>query len=243
VNQALRYAVIVGGAVVSILLFLLATASSNSGFFDRYYSWLLGLNASVAAALLLFVVVALARLYRRYKGGKFGSRLMARLVILFAGIGILPGLVIFLVSVQFVSHSIDSWFNVKIEAALESGVNLGLAALDQSLGELGASAEITATTLAGQDRRSTQDILARLISERDGVISAMIIGADGKVLLSAAQNRRQPLTPDLPTAPMLLQAVMPGGYARTEGADRDFKEGAEATNGAQTPGQSWAGQA
>jgi nitrogen fixation/metabolism regulation signal transduction histidine kinase len=236
VNQALRYAVIVGGAIVSILLFLLATASSNSGFFDRYYSWLLGLNASVAAALLLFVVVALARLYRRYKSGKFGSRLMARLVILFAGIGILPGLVIFLVSVQFVSHSIDSWFNVKIEAALESGVNLGLAALDQSLGELGASAEITAATLAGQDRRSTQDILTRLTEERDGVISAMIIGVDGKVILAAARTRRPVPAADLPTPPMLLQAVMPGGYARTEGAERDFKDNAD--KDAATPGQS-----
>ena len=86
------------------------------------------------------MVVALARLYARYKSGKFGSRLMARLVLLFAGIGILPGLVIFLVSVQFVSHSIESWFDVKIEAALESGLNLGVAALDQSLAELGASA-------------------------------------------------------------------------------------------------------
>ncbi|HEY0063835.1 MAG TPA: ATP-binding protein [Telluria sp.] len=227
-NQALRYSLIVGGAVVSILLFLLATASSNSGFFDRYYSWLLGLNAAVAFSLLVFVVVALARLYSRYKAGKFGSRLMARLVLLFAGIGILPGLVIFLVSVQFVSHSIDSWFNVKIEAALESGVNLGLAALDQSLSDLGSSAEITATTLAGQDRMSTQAILTRLVDERDGMISAMLIGVDGKVILSAARNRRQNLTPDMPTAPMLLQAVMPGGYARTEGAERDFKEGAAA---------------
>ena len=47
-KQALRYGVIVGGGVVSILLFLLASASDNSGFFDRYYSWLLGLNAAVA---------------------------------------------------------------------------------------------------------------------------------------------------------------------------------------------------
>lgn len=131
-NQALRYGVIVGGGIVSILLFLLASASDNSGFFDRYYSWLLGLNAAVAAALLIFVVVALGRLYVRFKSGKFGSRLMARLMLLFAGIGILPGLVIFLVSVQFVSHSIESWFDVKIEAALKSGLGLGVAALDQA---------------------------------------------------------------------------------------------------------------
>lgn len=130
-TQSLRYAMIVAGGVVSILLFLLASASDNSGFFDHYYSWLLGLNAGVAMALLLFVVVALARLYVRFKSGKFGSRLMARLVLLFAGIGVLPGLVIFLVSVQFVSHSIESWFDVKIEAALKSGLDLGVAALDQ----------------------------------------------------------------------------------------------------------------
>jgi phosphatidylserine synthase 2 len=51
VTRTLRYLVVVGGGVVSILLFLLATASDNSGFFDRYYSWLLGLNAAVAVAL------------------------------------------------------------------------------------------------------------------------------------------------------------------------------------------------
>ena len=127
-NRALRYALVVGGAIASILLFLLASASDNSGFFDRYYVWLLGVNAGMAVLLLILVVVALARLYSRYKAGKFGSRLVARLVLLFAGIGILPGLVIFMVSVQFVSHSIDSWFDVKIEAAIESGLNLGRAA-------------------------------------------------------------------------------------------------------------------
>ena len=65
-NQALRYALVVGGAIVSILLFLLASASNNSGFFDRYYSWLLGLNATIAFLLLILVLVALGRLYSRY---------------------------------------------------------------------------------------------------------------------------------------------------------------------------------
>ncbi len=223
-SLALRYALVVGGAVVSILLFLLASASDNSGFFDRYYSWLLGLNAAVAFALLVLVIVALWRLYARYKSGKFGSRLMARLVLLFAGIGILPGLVIFLVSVQFVSHSIESWFNVKIEAALESGLNLGHAALDQALSELGSTGEITAATLAGQDHGASQAILRRLVRETDGMQNAMIISADGRIVTSASENKLGNLAADLPTAQMLLQAVMPGGYARPEGGiERDFK--------------------
>ena len=141
-KQTLRYGVMVGGAIGSILLFLLASASDNSGFFDRYYSWLLGLNAAVAAMLVVFVVVALWRLVSRYRAGKFGSRLMTRLVLLFGAVGILPGLVIFVVSVQFVSHSIESWFDVKIEAALKSGLNLGVAALDQALADLSSQANV-----------------------------------------------------------------------------------------------------
>ncbi|MGZ8315502.1 MAG: ATP-binding protein [Telluria sp.] len=232
-KQGLRYAVVVAGGVVSILLFLLASASDNSGFIDRYYSWLLGLNAAVAATLLVFSFVALARLYARFKSGKFGSRLMARLVMLFAAIGILPGLIIFMVSVQFVSHSIESWFNVKIEAALQSGVNLGVAALDQALSELGATAEVAAATVAGQDAFAARQILTRLVEEQDGMQNAMIVGRDGKVITSASGNRRGGMEADIPTAPMLLQAVMPGGYSRAEGGiERDFREGPGANSAA-----------
>ncbi len=223
-NLALRYALVVGGAVVSILLFLLAAASESSSVFDRYYAWLLGLNAAVAAALLLIVGVALARLYSRYKKGKFGSRLMVRLVLLFAGIGTLPGIIIYIVSFQFASHSIDSWFNVKIEAALQSGVNLGLAALDQALSELGAAAEVGATTLAGHDRVAARAILKRFVDEHGGMQSAIVVGTDGKIIASAAADPRANLAADLPTQDMLVQAIMPGGYAHPEGGiEGDFR--------------------
>ena len=225
VNQILRYALIVGGAMVSILLFLLASASANSEFLGRYYGWLIGLNGAMAFLLLTFVVVALGRLYSRYKAGKFGSRLMARLVLLFAGIGILPGLVIFLVSVQFVSHSIDSWFDVKIESAIESGLNLGRAALDESLAELGATAQTAAATLAGQGDMSAQPVLARLLAETSGLQSAMLVDEKGAVLAAALEDRGANLALDAPNERMLRSAAMPGGYALAEGGvDRDLGE-------------------
>jgi len=227
----MRYALVVGGAVVSILLFLLASASDNSGFFDRYYSWLLGLNATIAFLLLILVVVALGRLYSRYKAGRFGSRLMARLVLLFAGIGILPGLIIFMVSVQFVSHSIESWFDVKIEAALQSGLNLGHAALDESLAELTAKGQTVAATLSGQDDTGAQMTLSQLVSDTEGMQSALLLDASGKLVASASEDRRADLTADLPNAQMVRQAAMPGGYARAEGGiELDFRE--NAANGA-----------
>lgn len=221
ITQALRYALVVGGAVVSILLFLLASASDNSGFFDRYYGWLLGLNAAMAFLLLTLVIVALGRLYSRYKAGKFGSRLMARLVLLFAGIGILPGLVIFMVSVQFVSHSIDSWFDVKIESAIESGLNLGRAALDESLAELGSTAQVAAATLAGQGNMTAQPVLAQLLNDVSGLQSAILVDSKGAVLAAATEQRGANLAADAPNERMLSSAAMPGGYALAEGGAED----------------------
>ncbi|EKU81236.1 nitrogen fixation/metabolism regulation signal transduction histidine kinase [Massilia sp. UYP32] len=225
VNQVLRYALVVGCAVVCILLFLLASASANSEFLGRYYGWLIGLIGAVAFVLLAFVAVALGRLYSRHKAGKFGSRLMARLVLLFAGIGILPGVVIFMVSVNFVSHSIDSWFDVKIESAIESGLNLGRAALDESLAELGATAQTAAATLAGQGDMSAQPVLARLLADTSGLQSAMLVDEKGAVLAAALEDRGANLAADAPNERMLKSAAMPGGYALAEGGvDRDLSE-------------------
>jgi len=211
VTQALRYLLVVGGGIVSILLFLLASASDNSGFFDRYYSWLLGLNAAVAVSLLTLVGISLGRLYARYKSGKFGSKLMARLVMLFAIVGILPGLVIFFVSVQFVSHSIESWFNVKIESALFSGVELGREALDTALVELDKRGHKVVEELAG-DPAAVPVVLTSLLRE-EGMQNVMLVSGDGVLMASAGPHSEA----DLPTPAMLAQAALPAGYASAEG--------------------------
>jgi len=217
VRSALRYLFVVAGATCSILLFLLASASDNSGFFDRYYGWLLGLNASVAVALVVLVGVSLFRLYSRYKSGKFGSKLMTRLVVLFAAIGVLPGLVIFLVSVQFVSHSIDSWFNVRVEEALDAGLDLGRSALDESLAELEAQARGTVRQLAEDPFYAAPATLARFVRRHPGTQSAIIVDADGGLIVSAMGERRVNLSADLPSAVMLGKAKEDPAYAAYEG--------------------------
>ncbi|MTW12241.1 HAMP domain-containing protein [Pseudoduganella eburnea] len=227
-KSALRYLFVVAGATCSILLFLLASASDNSGFFDRYYGWLLGLNAAVAVSLVVLVGVSLFRLYSRYKSGKFGSKLMTRLVVLFAAIGVLPGLVIFLVSVQFVSHSIDSWFNVRIEEALDAGLDLGRSALDESLAELEAQARGTVRQLAEDPFYSAPATLARFVRRHPGTQSAIIVDADGGLIVSAMGERRVNLSADLPSAVMLAKAKDDPAYAAYEGGGelRDDRVGA-----------------
>lgn len=214
-TRPMRYLLVAGGGIMSILLFLLASASANSSFFEQNYPWLLGLNALVAVLLLGSVIVLLARLYKRYRRGKFGSRLMARLVLLFALMGILPGALIYLVSVQFVSRSIESWFDVRVESALESGLNLGRAALDESLNDLQSKARNLAQELADLPDAAVSSRLSRL-RDQSQIQEATVLSADGSVIATASSSLTS-LLPDLPNAAMLRKARLSRGFAAIEG--------------------------
>jgi nitrogen fixation/metabolism regulation signal transduction histidine kinase len=225
IPQVLRYLLVVGGAVGAILLFLLASAAENSAAFDRHYPSLLGLNALVAAALLVLVVALLTRLYRRYRRGMFGSRLMARLMLLFALIGVLPGTVIYLVSVQFVSRSIESWFDVRVETALDAGLNLSHAALDASQAELLAKARSLALELAEVPEPAYITHLAKL-RDQTQLQEAIVVDANGHVIASVGGQVGR-LLPDLPNASMLRQARLTSGFSVVESEQDLFATGPE----------------
>jgi nitrogen fixation/metabolism regulation signal transduction histidine kinase len=227
VTRVLRYLLVFGGAITGILLFLLASASENSLFFDQNYPWLLGLNALMATILLALVIALLLRLYRRYKQRRFGSRLMTRLVMLFALIGILPGTLIYLVSVQFVSRSIESWFDVRVESALEAGLNLGRTALDSSLADLNAKARTMALELSDYSDASQITQLSRL-RDQSQLQEALIVTSNNRVVASAGGGLGT-LVPELPSTAMLSQARLTRGYATiestAEGTDQTPQQG------------------
>ncbi len=200
---------------MSILLFLLASASENTDFFDKNYSWLVGVNFLVAAALLILVVWMLIRLVNRYRRGKFGSKLMTKLVVLFALMGILPGAIIYVVSVQFVSRSIESWFDVRVESALDSGVKLAQSVLETSKEELTLQADHLANELAGLSLSEQTILLTRFRNDKEG-IEAIIVNNKGH-LIATSGTANTSLVPDLPTVTMLRQARMMSHYSAIEG--------------------------
>lgn len=124
----LRLALVVGGVSGLALLGLLAWSTGNASRFARYYDTLLILNGIFAFALFVWVVALTVRLARQIRRRQFGARLTARFALAFALIGVVPGALIYTLSVQFMSRSIESWFNVRVDSALESGLNLGRAA-------------------------------------------------------------------------------------------------------------------
>lgn len=214
-TRTLRYLLIAAAFTVSMLLFLLATVSDNTLLFETYYSWIVGANVLVGSALFLLVLFLLARLISRYRRNRFGSRLMTRLVLMFTLIGVLPGLVIYLVSVQFVSRSIESWFNVKVETALESGLTLGRSALDASLKDLRQKARVVAAELSEMSDSMLAAQLARTI-ERNQLNDAIVVTGAGQLIASTSSTLSN-LVPDMPTTSMISLARAMGGYGLIEG--------------------------
>ncbi len=94
-------------------------------FFERNYPLLLGINGVIAALLFVLVLALIRRLVKRLRAKQFGARMMMRFTVAFALMGVLPGVLIYIVSTQFLSRSIESWFDVRVDRALDSGLTLG----------------------------------------------------------------------------------------------------------------------
>jgi nitrogen fixation/metabolism regulation signal transduction histidine kinase len=210
----MRLLLLVGAALAGVLLFLLATASANVSLFARHYPLLLGLNAVLAAALAVLVAWQIATLARKLRAREFGSRLTLRFLLSFALMAVVPGALVYTVSVQFLVRSIETWFDVKVDAALEGGMNLGQAAIDQVLGELQLKSRAMALELAERGPAQLPLQLNRL-REQAGVQEAVIVAANGRLLASASADLEK-FVPDLPSAFAMRQARAGRGYAAVD---------------------------
>ncbi len=150
-SRALRWTLGIGLAAMTaiglVLLFLLAQATNNQAMYEQNYARLFILNVVVAGLLLLVIAWVTWRLISRLRKGRFGSRLLIKLAAVFALAGFVPGLLIYVVSYQFVARSIESWFDVKVEGALQAGLTLGQVTLDTLAGDLANKTRLAATQL------------------------------------------------------------------------------------------------
>lgn len=217
VGRALRLALIASVALAGVLLAFLATASANTALFERHYPLLLWGNAAIALALALLTAELIRRIAVRARRRVFGSRLMIRLALTFTAMAVLPGLLIYFVGVQFLGRSIESWFDVPVDRALESGVNLGRSAFEAMQADLVAKARRMGNELADQPVAQWQSDLDR-IRDQLGVQEAVVLSASGRLLISSGAPYAQ-LAADLPSSQILQQVRLTRQYAAVEGLD------------------------
>lgn len=175
-------------ALAGVLLFLLTSASANTSLFARNYPLLLAANGVLVVTLGGMVAYQLRKLWREVRASQFGSRLKLRLLAMFAAMAIVPGVLIYAVSLQFAVRSIESWFDVRVDAALEGGLALGHSAFDYLLDQLDDKANTAALALT--DAHGLR--LGRLNSLREemGADQASVFSASGQMLAASTANAR-----------------------------------------------------
>ena len=191
------------GVFALLLLALLSIASSNTEFFDRYFIWLYAANLIIGASLILVIAVLVIVIAVRWHRGHFGTRLIAKLAMIFALVGIVPGLILYGVSLQFVSRSIESWFDVQVESALNSGLELGRVTLrvaqEEILGEGNFIAEQIAQVPSGT---SSEQVGAMVMKIRNqfGIQEVSLFNMQRNLILSSELKSKKYLpapSPDL----------------------------------------------
>ena len=147
-----RLAVLLAVATLSLLmlmsLVMMSSAMQNSERFGRFYSSLLMVNALGLTTFIVLIGLNIRRLVRALRARRPGSRLTLRMLILFAALSVTPVLVVYGFSLDFLHRGIDSWFDLRIEEALEDSLKLSRHALNQRRRELLRQTEQLAYELA-----------------------------------------------------------------------------------------------
>ena len=130
--SAIRNSLSILALVILLLVsvYAISDATSNSADFGKYYNWLIFFNAIGLIALIGLIAYNVFKLVIQYRLKTIGSRLTARMIGVFVLLTIIPVTIVYYFSLNFIHRSIDSWFDVGIEVALEDSLQLGRSALD-----------------------------------------------------------------------------------------------------------------
>ena len=211
-SRRLRWVALGFASVAAIALFLLATATANTALFAGHLNTLVLINGALVALLMLVVGGQLLALWRKLRSGVFGSRLALRLVLLFALVACLPGALVYAVSAQFLGRSIESWFDVRVDRALDGGINLGRSSLDYLLKETSNRATAIANALA--DAEGGPGPALTRAAEQAGVYEAALYAPSGSVLAVAGLSGA--MTPEPLSGDALRRARLQQVYAKVE---------------------------
>ena len=194
--------------------YLISGAVQNSATFGRLYSLLLAINLFTLLLLLALIGRNLIRLVQQYRHNDPGSRLTVRMVVMFLILAVTPVSVVYYFSLQFLNRGIDSWFDVRVEQALEDALELGRSALDVRLRE-----HLRQTRNLALELRDVPEATAILVlndlRQRSEAAEMTLLTQQGKVIASSSADPAN-IIPDIPPDTVLRQLRQGLDYARLD---------------------------
>ena len=204
-------------AIAALLLAslkLAEDAAGGGGHFATHYRWVLG-AAMIALALL---AIAISQRLWRLRGDLArkapGARLNRRLLRVLILLALPPAIVVYGFSLRFLDATVDNWFNVHLEQALDDALQIGRIVVDEHLHSVETASATLVRQLATEPSTSTQAALDDAIDSL-GAIQLTVFDADGRVQATASSDPRY-LEPPLPDGALLLRVQSDGRYAAAE---------------------------
>ncbi|MBA3563033.1 MAG: HAMP domain-containing protein [Gammaproteobacteria bacterium] len=204
--------VLIGAVLWLSALLLLTKTAQSSAEFGRLYELILLINAAGVVILLVLIAGNLLRLVADYRRHVGGSRLKARMVAMFVILTVLPLLLVYYFSVQFLNRGIESWFNVEVEAGLADALDLSRTALDILMGEYLERTEAMADQIGNE-----ADLVAALSAFRreTGATEVTVFGRYGRIVATSS-SRATGLVPARPSSEALMQLRQERPYVSPE---------------------------
>lgn len=196
---------------------LLAQSAQDNDFFGDYYGALIALNLIGVAILALLTFFQVRKLVSAFRTRALGSRLTLRFVTTFAVLAIIPLAMVYYFAVQFLSRSIDSWFDTQIEQALDDALLLGRSTLETIKLDLVRQARISARRIETTNTSSQLYNLMDNLREAGGYDEMSLHSSTGRILASSS-NLSISLIPDAPNEEVLGKVRRDKLYAEFEPA-------------------------
>lgn len=188
------------------LIALMFRASSNNAVFEQQYPSLFWLGLGLTIGLLVLIGTQIYSLVKRVRGRVFGSKLALRLMAVFVLMAIIPGGLVYAISVQFLNRSIDSWFDVPVDRSFESALNLAKSALEASASE--AARRTREAALRATEAEADSQTLARQLRQQFEFDEVVVLNSRGEVEgFLGVPDQRIRLMPDKPTPVELSDAI------------------------------------
>ncbi len=224
--------IMVGVLILIIILSLLVT-HPNRKQESLYFSGnvlifsLINVNIILILFLLFLIIRNVTKLIFERRKGIIGSKLQTKLVAAFVSLSLIPTVLLFIVSVSFLSYSIDYWFNLKIGEALDKSIEVAQVYYQQT-SELARyyarqlSKDITSNRLYAEGRDA---YLRNLMEQRHKIYNLSLLGIyfNNKKDILALHDPLHPRLALRPFSPKTQEEVYAGKETSTvqpaEGSD------------------------
>jgi len=186
-----------------VSLYLMGRATQNSEEFGRLYVSLLAINVALLVLVVVLIGANMAKLWRQYRNRATGVRLTMRLIVMFVAIAMVPVSMVYWFSLDFINRGIDSWFDVRLEKAMEDSLELSRTVLDSRMRDMLRRTEAMTARL----RYAPDDRVLSLLGElsNDGEVGELtLLTVNGKILASSSTDSSRVL-PIYPAESIMLQ--------------------------------------